>query len=124
MRKLCLNIVFAIMAVGVLGAPVAAQPTQEAAAATGPYSSPMRTDCTAELAKDKGWRAELRNELRTEVHQEDADLTMTNKKHVVMSYAALWMLSVAFLVLLWLRQQRLSAEIARLESDLKKAAAE
>jgi hypothetical protein len=41
-----------------------------------------------------------------------------------MSYAALWMLSVAFLVLLWLRQQRLSAEIARLESDLKKAAAE
>jgi hypothetical protein len=62
--------------------------------------------------------------MRPEVHQQDANLMMTNRKHVVMAYTALWILAVVFLVLMWLRQQKLTAEIARLESDLRKAAEE
>ena len=88
------------------------------------YQSPMRAECEAELAKDKGWNAELRASLRPEVHQEEAALIQKNKKHVVMAYAALWVLTVLFLVLLWLRQKRLVAELDALEKKVAKAAAE
>jgi hypothetical protein len=41
-----------------------------------------------------------------------------------MAYGALWGLTVVFLVLLWLRQRRLMAEIERLAQQISKAAAE
>lgn len=88
------------------------------------YSSPQRDQCEAELAKDVRWQAELRDRLRPDIHQEDANLMLTNKRHVVMAYAALWILAVVFLVLLFLRQQRLAAAMARLSRDLDKAAAQ
>jgi len=94
---------------------------EQAEQASGPYKSDMRGQCEAELARDKRWAAELKNQLRPEIHQEDANLTMTNKRHVVLAYAALWAFVVVFLVLLWARQQRLVSEIARLERDVKKA---
>ncbi len=94
------------------------------AAADEPYRSPMREQCEAELGKDKGWQAELRNEVRPDVHQEDANITMRNKKHVVMAYGALWGLSVVFLVLMWMRQRKLTAEMDRLAAQIAKAAAE
>lgn len=92
--------------------------------AVEPYSSPQRDQCEAELAKDVRWQAELRDRLRPDIHQEDANLMLTNKRHVVMAYAALWILAVVFLVLLWLRQQRLVASMTRLQRDLEKAAAQ
>lgn len=95
-----------------------------AAAADEPYRSPMRAECEAELGKDRAWQAELRNEVRPDVHQEDANITMRNKKHVVMAYGALWGLSVVFLVLMWMRQRRLAAEMDRLAAQIAKAAAE
>ena len=95
-----------------------------AAAADEPYRSAMRGECEAELDKDKGWQAELRNEIRPDVHQEDANITVRNKKHVVMAYGALWGLSVVFLVLMWMRQRKLSAEMDRLAAQIAKAAAE
>ena len=95
-----------------------------AARAAEPYKSPMREQCEQELAKDPGWQAELRNSIRPEVHQEDANIMLKNKKHVVMAYGALWGLTVVFLVLLWLRQRRLMAEIERLAQQISKAAAE
>lgn len=94
------------------------------AAADEPYKSPMRAQCEAELDKDKGWHAELRNQVRPDVHQEDANITVRNKKHVVMAYAALWGLSVVFLVLMWMRQRKLAAEMDRLAAQIAKAAAE
>ncbi|HTE49378.1 MAG TPA: hypothetical protein VK698_00785 [Kofleriaceae bacterium] len=94
------------------------------AVAAEPYRSPMREQCEGELAKDKGWQAELRQSVRPDVHQEDANITMRNKKHVVMAYGALWGLSVIFLVLMWLRQRRLVAEMDRLAQQIAKAAAE
>lgn len=92
--------------------------------AAEPYRSTMREQCESELAKDKGWSAELRNDCRAEVHQEDANVLMRNKQHVVMAYAALWGLTVVFLVLLWMRQRRLLGEIERLGKQIEKAAAE
>jgi hypothetical protein len=86
------------------------------------YQSPMRGQCEAELGKDKGWRAELKDSLRPEVHEAEAALIQKNEKHVVMAYAALWILTVVFLVLLWFRQARLVREIAELEDKVAKAA--
>lgn len=95
----------------------AAQPAQ-------PYRAAMREQCERELEKDKAWLAELRNTMRPQVHQEDANIIAKNKKHVVMAYAALWGLTVVFVVLLWLRQRRLLAEMERLAQQIAKAAAE
>ena len=102
------------------------------ATALAPYAShPELTqfhdqvrECEAELAKDKGWSAERKASLRPAVHADEAVLIQKNKKHVVMAYAALWVLTVVFLVLLWLRQKRLVAELDALEKKVAKAAAE
>lgn len=99
-------------------------PTGAAAQPAEQYKSPMRDQCEAEIAKDKGWLAELHNEMRPAVHQEDANIIAKNKKHVVMAYAALWGLTVVFVVLMWLRQRRLQAEMDRLAQQITKAAGE
>ena len=113
----------AVLALGVLtGSGLAA--SAAAPQPPAPYHSPMRPQCEQELGKDKAWQAELRDSVRAEVHEQDAAITMANKKHVVMAYGALWGLTVVFLVLLWLRQRRLTGEIAALEDQIKKAAAE
>jgi hypothetical protein len=88
------------------------------------YQSPMRDQCEAELAKDRAWDAELRASLRPEVHEAEAALIQRNEKHVVMAYAALWVLTVAFLVLVWFRQRKLVAELDALEKKVAKAAEE
>ncbi|HEU5055477.1 MAG TPA: hypothetical protein VFU21_03100 [Kofleriaceae bacterium] len=100
---------------------VSAQPAKEPPRA---YQSPMRDQCEAELAKDRGWNAELRASLRPEVHEAEAALIQRNEKHVVMAYAALWVLTVAFLVLVWFRQRKLVAELDALEKKVAKAAEE
>jgi hypothetical protein len=117
MTRFALLAVPALLALAVLISPATA-------AADEPYRSPMRDQCEAELGKDRGWQAELRNEVRPDVHQEDANITMRNKKHVVLAYGALWGLSVVFLVLMWMRQRRLAAEMDRLAAQIAKAAAE
>jgi hypothetical protein len=89
-----------------------------------PYQSPMRAQCEAELAKDPAWSAEIKAPLRAQVHDEEATAMMKNKEHVVMAYAALWILTVAFVAFMWLRQQRLIGEMARLEDDLRRAVAD
>ena len=101
------------------GATAHAQPKKEPPRA---YQSPMRAECEAELEKDKKWTAELKDTLRPEVHEAEAALIQRNEKHVVMAYAGLWVLTVGFLVLLWIRQRKLVAELEALESKVAKAA--
>jgi hypothetical protein len=99
-------------------------PVASAWAADPPYRSPMRAQCEGELDKDKAWQAELRQSVRPEVHQEDANIMAKNKKHVVMAYGALWGLTVVFVALLWLRQRRLVGELDALQKRIAKATAE
>jgi hypothetical protein len=94
------------------------------AMAAEPYRSPMRAQCEAELDKDRGWWAELRQSVRPDVHEEDAKIMLRNKKHVVIAYGALWGLTVLFLVMMWLRQRRLVAEMERLAQQIARAASE
>ncbi len=97
--------------------PAAAQPAE-------PYQSPMRAQCEEELAKDARWWAELRAELLPVLHEEETDAIVNNNRHVIMAYAALWVLVVFFVLFMWVRQRRLQEEIERLEQEVAKASEE
>jgi hypothetical protein len=57
-------------------------------------------------------------------HEGAAAAIAKNEKHVVLAYAALWVLSAGFLMFLWKRQQGLKTEIAQLKRELDAAAKE
>lgn len=121
MRSLVMTFAMAAVLLGA-AAPAAAQEpdkTQE-----GKYQSPMRAECEAEIEKDAIWNANLRDRYWAEFHEQAERKWKRDKRHVVLAYAALWVLSVLFLGFLYLRQQRLVGEIGRLERDLKRAIAE
>jgi hypothetical protein len=86
-----------------------------------PYHSPMRPTCEDELKKDADWQKILRDRLRDDVHQEDADAMMRNKAHVQYAYVAILVLMVGFLGFLYNKQTRLRTEITRLEHELDEA---
>ncbi len=54
-------------------------------------------------------------------HELAAKAIAKNQKHVVLAYAALWVLAAGFLLFLWRRQQALKVEIANLKRDLETA---
>ncbi|HUQ08072.1 MAG TPA: hypothetical protein VM261_36505 [Kofleriaceae bacterium] len=86
-----------------------------------PYESPQRQQCEDELAKDHAWWFNLEGRLRTQIHVQASREVSTNNRHVVMAYAAIWLIAVGFVVLLWRKQQALRAEIERLSKELSKA---
>jgi hypothetical protein len=86
------------------------------------YESPMRVQCEEELRKDAGWYATLGKQVRAGVHAADAKMMTRNYKHVVMAYIAIWVITMGFVVFVWLRQSALRAEILRLQRDLERAA--
>ncbi len=65
--------------------------------------------------------AKERLKLDAEQHQKAAAAIAKNEKHVIMAYAAMWLVAVAFVIFLWLRQQALRKEIANLKADLDAA---
>jgi hypothetical protein len=52
-------------------------------------------------------------------HQAAQDQIAENQLHVILAYAAMWILAAGFVVFLWRRQQVLRAEIAQLRKDLE-----
>lgn len=86
-----------------------------------PYESERRQECEKELARDGAWWLNLQARLRTQIHEQTSREVTTNNRHVVMAYAAIWLIAVAFVVMLWRKQQALRAEIERLSRELSKA---
>ncbi len=89
-----------------------------------PYESAMRVECADEMRKDPVIRAECKAQWTDELREQDFRQITKDNKHVVMAYAAIWIIVMLFVVALWMRQRKLTAEIARLEDELKKAVAE
>lgn len=85
------------------------------------YHSPLRATWRDEVRKDPGLKADIEQALREAVHRDESATFTRNNKHVVMAYAALWILTVGFVVMLFLRQGKLKEEIARLHRELGKA---
>ena len=65
--------------------------------------------------------ARLRLNADQEQHQKAAAAIAKNEKHVILAYAAMWIIAAGFVMFLWRRQQGLRLEIAQLRSDLDAA---
>jgi hypothetical protein len=65
--------------------------------------------------------AERRLQADQEQHQKAASAVEKNQKHVIMAYAAMWIIAAGFVMFLWRRQQALRGEIAGLRADLDAA---
>lgn len=86
--------------------------------------SPMRQVCEDELAKDHDWWFNLQGRLRNNIHEQAAKEITTNNRHVVAAYAAMWLIAIVFVIYLWMRQQRLKGEVARLAAELARIEAD
>src|SRR6185295_15519046 len=93
------------------------QPGPPAGQGVASYHSPMRETCEAEIKKDPDWKADLKEQIWALVQKDASHAATTNNRHVVLAYTAFWILTVAFVVFLWLRQRALKQEIARLEDE-------
>lgn len=116
--------VFPIFALLLLA--LSAVPTTASAQVKGPapYASEMRDECIAEMEKDARILAACEESHSSKYQVQDAKRAVKDKQFVVAAYAAIWAILAIFVIIMWLRQRKLSVEITRLETELKKAAAE
>ena len=66
----------------------------------------------------------IANEQTAETHMRAANAVAKNEHHVILAYAAMWVVAALFVIFLWRRQQALNAEIAALRRDLDAATKE
>lgn len=108
--------------------PAAAPPAGEAA----PSAKDLRKTCVdamnadATFAKDivevaDKRAAEVRLEKDRAQHEVAAAAIAKNEKHVILAYAAMWIIAAAFVLYLWRRQQKLKVEIVQLRGELDAA---
>jgi hypothetical protein len=85
----------------------------------------MNTDPTfaASIVATADQAAQSRRDADTLKAHTDADAQIKeNERHVIISYAAMWIIAALFVLFLWRRQQALKTEIANLRRDLEAAA--
>lgn len=83
-----------------------------------PYSSPMRAQCSEEIEKDAGWRADITARFEQLAHVKAADSIKRNERHVFIAYAVIWVLVAGLVGVMWMRQLKLNDEIRRLRGEL------
>jgi hypothetical protein len=54
-------------------------------------------------------------------HSEAQKRIATNERHVILAYAAMWLIAAGLVMFLWRRQMALKTEIAQLRRDLEAA---
>ena len=90
--------------------------------------TPERQACTDAMNKDPEFAKSIIATADKQIEQKTLDAHVRanadiaeNEKHVVMAYAAMWIVAALFVVFLWRRQQALKLEIAQLRKDLDAA---
>jgi hypothetical protein len=131
--KLAHSIRWAIPLALVLAAAAAsAQPAPPLVAAPGAIDvktlSPadLHAVCVKALNADPKLAAQVVdavNEDTKQQHLDAAEHVAKNERHVILAYAAMWIISALFVLFLWRRQQLLRGEIDRLRRDLAEATA-
>jgi hypothetical protein len=120
-----------VLFVGVASAQDAPAPAAPASAsapvgdARAMCTAAMRTDpkLAADIVKIADERAQVQRDKDTIAAHEDAfKHIQKNEQHVIIGYAAMWIVAALFVVFLWRRQQALTAEIGNLRRDLEAAA--
>ena len=91
----------------------------------------LRKTCTDAMNADPAFAksilttADKQIDQRTiEAHTSAAQQVAENQLHVVLAYAAMWVIAALFVVFLWRRQQHLKAELAQLRKEIDAAAKE
>jgi hypothetical protein len=100
--------------------PADPSPPSAAQAARKACTDAMNAD--PEFAKSilKTFDQNLDNEVIT-MHIDAQEHIQRNERHVVLAYAALWVIAAGFVVFLWRRQGALRGEIEQLRRDLEAA---
>ena len=57
-----------------------------------------------------------------DAHEDAFHHIQKNERHVIIAYAAMWVIAAVFLAFMWLRQKGLIAQIHQLKQDLEAAA--
>ncbi len=65
--------------------------------------------------------AKRRLQLDLAQHEVAAARIATNERHVILAYAAMWLVAAAFVIFLWMRQRALRGEIDQLRRELDAA---
>ncbi|MDB4962891.1 MAG: hypothetical protein JWP01_2890 [Myxococcales bacterium] len=105
--------------------PVPAAPTSGAIDLRKTCVDAMNSDPTfaASIVETADQAAQKKRDADTLKAHTDADAQIKeNSRHVVISYAAMWIIAALFVLFLWRRQQLLKTEIANLRRDLEAAA--
>jgi len=63
----------------------------------------------------------LNDRCTIKLHNDAQQSIAKNERHVILAYAAMWVVAAGFVLFLWRRQQALKAEIVRLRHDLDAA---
>ncbi len=97
-----------------------------ALAAAQPARSPaeLRQICADAMNADPSFSEAIIMTINEETfrqHKTAGDSIAKNEKHVILAYAALWLLAAGFVIFLWRRQQALKTEIGQLRRDLEAA---
>ncbi len=96
-------------------------------AAQPPAPAGAREQCVQAMNVDPMFANEIikiANEQTAAKHEQAAMRVATNERHVILAYAAMWVIAALFVIFLWRRQQALRGEIARLRRDLEAAVKE
>ena len=125
MTKLIFTLLVALYSFVVVAEPAAG--AQPAADAPGAPASPSgaRDACVKAMNADPAFAKSIvatvdkQIDQRTiDAHEAAAAQIAENERHVILAYAAMWILAALFVVFLWRRQQVLKHEIAQLRKDL------
>jgi hypothetical protein len=122
MKKLVILMFLAVSGVAFAQeAPVQVDPSVEAA----------RKACAEAMNKDPSFAKSIvdtvdkqADQKVIDAHTDAAKHIAENERHVILAYAAMWIIAALFVVFLWRRQQRLKLEIVQLRRDLDAAAKE
>lgn len=122
-----------ILVLGLTGVAIADQmpvPTQppSAGAVAQPPPDANREACVAAMNNDPAFAKSIVATVDKQIdaktiaaHEQAAQQIAENEKHVLLSYAAMWLIAAGFVVFLWRRQQVLKNEIEQLRKDLEAA---
>jgi hypothetical protein len=83
-----------------------------------------RKACVAAMNADPSFATDIVRTVNAQTaqqHLDAADAIAKNERHVILAYAAMWVVAAGFVLFLWNRQRTLKQEIVQLRGDLAAA---
>ena len=105
-----------------VGDPAARKACTDAMNADPRFADSIIRIAEIKIAPDKIQREQLvKDGMTIGLHEQHNAWVAKNQRHVILAYAAMWVLAAGFVLFLWRRQQRLVGDIQQLRRDLEAA---